>query len=159
MILLKEKLIMNNNKKQLELYATKVKEFVDIIKDLFEKKIFQEEGVESIYIMRYTKDKKIRLVIDFYDKDGCFMLPNEEFKEIKEISKIPHIIYTLNTLKIDKEPFFDGDTMLTIDTVKGCEQMVLEALLPKKLQIEIDYNDLQDEIGNNLGVKTNKVKI
>jgi hypothetical protein len=76
MILLKEKLIMNNNKKQLELYATKVKEFVDIIKDLFEKKIFQEEGVESIYIMRYTKDKKIRLVIDFYDKDCCFMLPN-----------------------------------------------------------------------------------
>jgi hypothetical protein len=153
---------MNNDKEQLKLYATQVKEFVEIIKDLFEKKIFKEEGVESIYIMRYTntgQEKKIRLVIDFYDKDGCFMLPNEEFKEIKEISKIPHIIYTLNTLKIDKEPFFDGDTMLTIDTVKGCEQMVLEALLPKKLQIEIDYNDLQDEIGNNLGVKTNKVKI
>lgn len=153
---------MNNDKDKLKLYAEKVLELVNIVKVLFEKKIFENEGVDSIHLMRYIstgQDKNICLMIDFYDTDGLFMRKKEGFEEIEEIRKIPHIIYTLNTLKINKEPFFGEDVMLEIEPIKGCEQVVLESLLPKQIQIQIDYNDLKNEIVNNQAIKTNKVKI
>lgn len=153
---------MDNDKGKLKLYSEKVLELVNIVNVLFEKKIFENEGVDSIHLMRYsTKDieKKILLVIDFYDKDGFMMMKNAGFEEIEEIRRIPNIIYTLNTLKIDKESFFGEDVMLTIDAIKGCEQVVLETLLPRKLQIQIDYNDLQSEIIDKQNIKRNKIKL
>lgn len=155
---------MNNDKEQLKLYATKVLEFVDIVKDLFQRKVFEDEGVISICFLRYNTsngaEKKIRLMLDFYDKDGLMMSQNEGFKEIPEIRKMVQIISYVNTLpQVYSEIGFAEDVMLTIDTVKYCDQVVLETLLPKPLQIQVEYNELDSEIKNNAVTKQNKIKI
>jgi hypothetical protein len=151
---------MENNNDSLKLYVSKVLDFTNLVKKLFKNNFFQDNQVHSICILRYrTTDSppKNRLMLDFYDCDGLFMLDKDKFSSIEDVKKMVSIIESINQLPpiyIAEEP-----EMQTISIIKDCEKELLEVLLPKSLQIEIDYNDLKDNLGENIDNKQVKTKI
>jgi hypothetical protein len=151
---------MTNN--ELKCYVEHILKFMDIVRKLVDNNFFDDQLIESIMFIRYKNYSvsEDHLMLDFYDKDGMMMSTDRVFRKVTEIKRMYDIISDLNELPAfyinDK---FPADEIITIELLKNCETELLELLLPKKLQIELNYAELQNEMIINSKNDHIKIKI